>query len=324
MPIWTLAAAIAVYATLLGCWVEQYEPGTWAEELIEPARTYDHRRLAQLYAMASIGPAWSDRLDEAVRFLDTVRALTKSGRFDAVPFEVEAYLGGAYISKGEPKRWVELCRNIIARAEGTHTFTRACLAMALARAGARDEAMAASVDLLGAADVTDNPHVRSAALLAYGVAYRDDDPASAYEALRRGLTIARDSGNRHMESSLAVSLSRVAATHGSPAEAFDFITRAIRHYHDSATFWLLPNPLAILAALFDRLGHHDPAATICGFAATPLASTGLPEFNRTITHLREVLGDEVYESFARAGKNMTNAAMVAYAFDQIDRARALM
>ena len=272
--------------------------------------------------MASIGPAWSGRLDEAVRFLDTVRALTKSGRFDAVPFEVEAYLGGAYISKGEPKRWVELCRNIIARAEGTHTFTRACLAMALARAGARDEAMAASVDLLGAADVTDNPHARSAALLAYGVAYRDDDPASAYEALRRGLTIARDSGNRHMESSLAVSLSRVAANHGNRAEAFDFITLAIRHYHDSGTFWLLPNPLAILAALFDRLGHYDPAATICGFAATPLASTGLPEFNRTITHLREVLGDEVYESFARTGKNMTNAAMVAYAFDQIDQARA--
>jgi hypothetical protein len=37
--------------------------------------------------------------------------------------------------------------------------------------------------------------------------------------------------------------------------------------------------------------------------------------------LREVLGDEAYESFARAGENMTNAAMATYAFDQIDRAR---
>ena len=47
------AAAIAVYATFLGCWVEQYEPVAWAEELIEPARAVEHRRLAQLYVMAA-------------------------------------------------------------------------------------------------------------------------------------------------------------------------------------------------------------------------------------------------------------------------------
>ncbi len=57
-------------------------------------------------------------------------------------------------------------------------------------------------------------------------------------------------------------------------------------------------------------------------ADSPLASTGLPEFNKTITHLREVLGNETYESFARTGENMTNVAMVAYAYDQIDQARA--
>ena len=190
------------------------------------------------------------------------------------------------------------------------------------RAGARDEAAACSQSLLAAADATDNPHVRSTSLLGYGVAHRDDDPASAYDALRRGLTIAQDSGNRHMESSLAVSLSRLAATHGVPAEAFDFITLTIRHYQESGYFWLMPNPLAILAALFDRLGRHEPAATISGFAATPLASTGLPEFDGTIAHLREVCGDRAYESFARAGANMTNAAMVTYAFEQIDLARA--
>jgi len=39
-------------------------------------------------------------------------------------------------------------------------------------------------------------------------------------------------------------------------------------------------------------------------------------------HLREVLGNDVYESFARAGAAMTTAAVVTYAFDQIDQARA--
>jgi hypothetical protein len=74
----------------------------------------------------------------------------------------------------------------------------------------------------------------------------------------------------------------------------------------------------------ERLGHHEPAATISGFAATPFAQTSFPEINAAITRLREVLGDDTYESLARAGKNMTSAGMVSYALDQIDRARALM
>jgi len=39
-------------------------------------------------------------------------------------------------------------------------------------------------------------------------------------------------------------------------------------------------------------------------------------------HLRQVFGDETYESFAQGGANMTNAAKAAYALDQIDLARA--
>jgi hypothetical protein len=41
-----------------------------------------------------------------------------------------------------------------------------------------------------------------------------------------------------------------------------------------------------------------------------------------ITHLRNVLGDQTYESLARMGETMTTAAMVTYAYDQIDQARA--
>ena len=46
-----------------------------------------------------------------------------------------------------------------------------------------------------------------------------------------------------------------------------------------------------------------------------------PELNTTIAHLREVLGDQTYESLARKGETMTTAAMVAYAYDQIEQAR---
>ena len=38
-------------------------------------------------------------------------------------------------------------------------------------------------------------------------------------------------------------------------------------------------------------------------------------------HLRDVVGDQTYESHAHRGETMTTAAMVTYAFDQIDQAR---
>jgi hypothetical protein len=47
-----------------------------------------------------------------------------------------------------------------------------------------------------------------------------------------------------------------------------------------------------------------------------------PEINIAITHLREVLGEQTYESLANKGETMTTAAMVTYALDQIDQARA--
>jgi hypothetical protein len=40
-----------------------------------------------------------------------------------------------------------------------------------------------------------------------------------------------------------------------------------------------------------------------------------------IAHLRDVLGEATYESLARKGETMTTAAMVTYAYDQIDQAR---
>ena len=64
------------------------------------------------------------------------------------------------------------------------------------------------------------------------------------------------------------------------------------------------------------------AATIAGFALSPLAAAALPEITTAIAHLRDVLGDQTYESLAHKGETTTTAAMVTYALDQIDQARA--
>jgi len=189
-------------------------------------------------------------------------------------------------------------------------------------AGSREEARAAATGLIDAAEATRNPYALAYALSAYGFAFRDADSHSALEARRRrGLAIAQDSGNRIIETTLAAGLSSFEAKYGDPATAFDYVTVAIRNYHESGNTSMIGIPLVVLAALFDRLGRHEAAATIAGFAFNPLTAAAISEINTAIAHLRDVLGHETYESLARKGATMTTTEIVTYAYDQIDRAR---
>jgi len=191
---------------------------------------------------------------------------------------------------------VQWCRDTLAREHGAHTFAHIYLVQLLAFAGTPGEAMAASDGLLAI--------------------------AGAYDIFRRGLTIAQDSGNRQFESHFALFLSRLAIDHGDPVDAFDFLTLAIRNHHDSGSFSFLRAPLTFLAAYLTRLGRHQPAAIIIGFAADPFTRAAFPDTGDVVTQLRETLGDEAYTSLARTGEAMTAAGVVTYAYDQIDEARA--
>jgi hypothetical protein len=174
--------------------------------------------------------------------------------------------------------------------------------------------------LIEAAEATGNPHVLALALGVYGAAFRYADPVGALNAYRRGLVIAQDSGNRTIASNLASYLARLEAEHGDPVAAFDHLTLSIRNYHNAGDTTTIRVPLAVLAVLFDRLGRYEPAASIAGFGVGAMMRV-YPEFTAAITHLRDVLGDQTYESLARKGETMTTAAMATYAYDQIDQAR---
>ena len=313
------AATIATYAASLGLLVDSYEPIAWAEELIEPARAIDHPRLGFLYVMAA--QCWNPgRIEAAVRYSDAAQPVIASGRHE-VPFSLDALLGTAYLAIGQPERQIEWFRAQLARGRDNHTLTRAALVYAMMYAGCGEEARAAANGLIEAAEATHNPFMLSLVLYIHGHAFRDSDPAAARDAQRRGLVIARDSGNRYTELLLAVGLSGLEAGHGDPLTALDYVTLVIRNRHDAGNTTGVGGGLAVLTALFYRLGRHEPAATIAGFTVSPLTSTAIPEFNTAIAHLREVLGDQTYGSLARKGETMTTAAMVTYAYDQIDQAR---
>ncbi|MDT5172206.1 MAG: hypothetical protein QOD02_5584, partial [Mycobacterium sp.] len=314
-----VAAPIASYAGLLGTCVQTLEPIAWAEELVEPARAVDHPRLAFLYVIASLCYT-TGRIEAAVGYSDAAQIVLGRSR-DALPYGTEGVLGPVYLAIGQPERLAELCRAQLARRRDTHVHIRAWLVIALSFAGSGGEAMDSADGLIEAAEATGNPFLLALALSAYGSAFRDADPVGALNALGRGLGIAQDSGNRAGVSVLANTLARLEAEHGDPLAAFDHLTLAIRNFHNAGDTTTIRVPLAILAVLFDRLGRHEPATTIAGFAISPLTTTALPEINTAIAHLRDVLGEATYESLARKGETMTTAAMVTYAYDQIDQAR---
>jgi predicted ATPase len=314
-----VAATIATNVGWLGCVVQTLEPIAWAEELIEPARTVDHPRLAFLYVIAS-QCFTTGRIEAAVGYSDAGQIVLGRSR-EPLPYGTEAWLGTVYLTIGQPERMAEWCRAQLARRRDTHVAIRSWLVVALAVAGSGGEAMDSAEGLIEAAEATGNPSLLAFALAAYGVAFRDADPVGALNALGRGLVIAQDSGNRLVESALTPFLARLEAEHGDTVSAFDHLTLTIRGFQNSGDTTTIRVPLAVLAVLFDRLGRYEPAATIAGFALSPFSAAAVPEITTAITHLRDVLGEATYELLARQGETMTIAAMATYAYDQIDQAR---
>ena len=71
----------------------------------------------------------------------------------------------------------------------------------------------------------------------------------ALQAVRRGLLIAQESGNRANESHLAICLSVLEAEHGDPLAAFDCVMLAIRNFQDSGHAANMRVAQAMLAVL---------------------------------------------------------------------------
>jgi predicted ATPase len=313
-------AAIAAYAALLGPFLENYEPIAWAEELIEPLRSIAHPRLAAVCVGASLC-VLVGRFDEAVHYSEIGQTVIAAAS-DKVSYFGEPFLGSAYLFVGQPERYVEMCRAQLARTGDTNTFARANLMFAVAVSGSADEAMATADGLIGAAEATGNPWVLAYALFVCGYVLRATDPDSALEALRRSLLVARDSGNRFFETQFPYWAAGLEAEQGNRVSALAYLAVAIRNNHESGNIGMLNNALAVLAVCLDRLGRHEPAATIAAFAAvSPMAATTLPELGTLITRLDETLGNQTYESLARKGETMTTAEIVTYAYDQIDQSR---
>ena len=242
-----MAATIATYAAFLGFCVENYEPVSWAAELVEPARAVNHRQLAFLYVMATL--CWFvGRIEEAVGYSDVGHTAMGAGARE-VPFGLEGTLPSPYLAIGQPDRAVERCRALLALSPEAHANVIASLAMFLSIAGRDDEAMAATDGSTRRRRGHRQPlyALECADGLRFRVAQRGPRPRARGDT--PGLAIAQASGNRFNESHLTANLAQLDAERGDPLAALDHICLAIRYMHDSGNTVTVRSPMANLAHL---------------------------------------------------------------------------
>ena len=99
------AAQIATYAGVLGMALENQEPSTWAEELIEAACLGNHPRLGYLYVVSAL--CWmAGRIDDAIAYSDRRQEMVRTGRGE-VPFGLDGLLGGTRMVIGELEKALE-------------------------------------------------------------------------------------------------------------------------------------------------------------------------------------------------------------------------
>jgi hypothetical protein len=318
------AAAITSYAAVLSYWVQQYEPSTWAEELIEPAKATGHPKLAMLYLLAAQCYI-TGRSDDFVRYTTAAREAVESGDYDDVPAVYYCVLGGGYLTTMPPAQCVDWYHSLIERYPDAFDYIAPNLVFALIFVGAEEEARALAQKLVSTADAGTNPTAQCGAFYVYGYMLGRTDPVAACEPLRKALNAAQSVGNRQMESVTAFDLASVAALTDDAPAALDYIALSVRMYYDSGSSSYVAGPVGILVALLDKLGAYEQAATISGFSHSTqreLSQITYPQIGSALNHLREVLGDARYESLMHVGAGMTNSAMADYALKQIDQAHA--
>jgi hypothetical protein len=316
------AAAIVTLAGWFGILVENFEPVTWAEEIIEPLQAKNHPRLVSSCAVASVCYMFG-RADDALRYNGIAESVMHDDSV-AAPFGLEAlWLGAVYSAIDEPDRYIAHYRRQMELGRDPFELSRACVVIALLSAGRDGEAQSLADGLVEAAERTDNPYAISFALLAFAMASSMKNPLGVIDSLRRGLVIAQESGNKanvsYLAMTLAMTLGRVEGDQSGP---LDNLRLAIGNYFDAGSIAQIRAALGLFMTLLDRRGDYEPAAIIGGFASvSPTAAPSVAEFNEGIPHLREVLGEETYGRLAHKGEAMTMAAMVSYAYEQIDRVR---
>jgi hypothetical protein len=171
--------------------------------------------------------------------------------------------------------------------------------LALVYAGRIEEARAVTPDILATND-EDHPLALAGALVGFGLAFFDTDPAIG--AAATGLR------------------ARAEAAAGSPLEAARTYRETMVTLYDAGNRFAAVTAYAVLGSLLHDLGRDEAAAISFGFAdglATVIAI--YPEIVAVRDEVRAALGDETYEELARQGATMRYPELHRFGLEQIEQ-----
>ena len=252
------AAAIATYAGFSAIWVEQLRADSLGRgaDRARPRRRPSPARVPVCDCVASAGCA--GRIEAAVGYGDAGQTVIGSGR-EEVPFGIEGLLGGAYLAIGQPERWVE-CVPRPARTRSRHPRTHQGmpgLALTVAGCPSGGDGRRERSDR-GRRGHRQPVCARRSRFCAYGFAFRDADPVRALDALRRGLVIAQDSGNRTTSHTwrpfwpVLRPTRRPAGRARSPHSGDPQLPRLGQHHRDPQSPWRSSPPFSTGSAATNR------------------------------------------------------------------------
>ena len=291
----------------------------WAAEVVDVARKAKHPRLMILLTWACSN-AWAGAQLEASKAYGE-EAIGLVGDEDVYPW-VWAFMDLAQVAtyEGEVEKAVDyISRGAAQPADETDHFCLAFMPTFLIAAGLQREAEDLIRDGQAKIEATGIPSSIAIHDFATGRTFSVSNPNRARASLEHGLELSRATKNRMMVNLLLPDALALQARTGDPMAALAGFRDMVTVWRSSADMFIFSHGMGSLVVLFDNLELWDVAATMRGTLDGALSADALvQDLPEAIAHLRDVLGDEVYESNYRHGAAMTVHQSTDYALEQID------
>jgi hypothetical protein len=317
------ATAIAAHTTMLAFFLQLFEPIGWAEEVLSAATAADVVQLPRLFTAAS-ECTYVGRAHDAIAYAQTAIDLEADPRFE--PFDSgwsRTTFALAHISaNGDLELTLQILADLAAQ-NGVARINGLCGQLFwLSVVGRNAEARAFAPETLRAARTHGNPFWIALALIGYGRAFADTDPAGALDAFHEALVLTQEQRIPFYEDRVTQEAASLETTCGNVDRGLQLFDTAIDSLHRAGNLPHLTAALANLAMFFDRQAQPNVGAVLYGTStlngATSARVTGLAD---AVGRFRLVLGDKVFEECVAMGAAMEPAEAVRYARDQIQAAR---
>lgn len=311
------ATAIAAHTAMMIFSRQVTEPIRWAEELVPAAIAADVAQLPRLLNAATLC-AYTGNVADALRYSELAMKLERDPRYDPYEYGM-ASIGhaNARLFNGEPERWLEICSEL-ARSTGlARRIGLVGLLNGLPGLGRGDEARAIADDALTAVRQAGDPFWGSFALLGYGRAFADTDPAKALRVLREAVAYTREHRMTFWEAVITREAASIEGLHGDPATALGLFEQAIASQHRAMNVAHLAAALASLAVLLTRLGASEIAATVYGSTTRYGSANRVKGLRQACADLEAALGPERFEECVARGAALGTTDAVHHAIEQI-------